>query len=127
MAKKHSAATDGQTEAAASGDVSFEDATAELGRIVTRLESGQESLEQSLASFERGMALLRTCHQKLDAAAQKIEIVTRQTADGLVLTESFSAEATHPTPATSTARSRRPAAKAESSPETDGDDSRGLF
>ena len=58
-------------------EVTLEAAMTELSQIVTNLESGQESLDESLAQFERGMSLLRICHRKLDAAAQRIELVTQ--------------------------------------------------
>lgn len=76
--------------------VPLEQAMAELAEIASRLESGQESLDQSLARFERGMQLLRTCHQQLDQAAQRIEIVTRIGAAGVPETEPFDARATFP-------------------------------
>lgn len=73
---------------------SLEDAMTELGQIVSSLESGQATLDESLAKFERGMSLLRVCHQKLDAAAQRIEIVTQLDSDGTVETEDFDATST---------------------------------
>ena len=74
--------------------MSIEEAMEELQDIVTELESGQESLEASLTSFERGMTLLRSCHERLDAAAQRIEIVTGAAEDGTVRTEVFDTTAT---------------------------------
>ena len=73
---------------------SLEDAMTELGQIVSSLEGGQASLDESLAQFERGMSLLRVCHQKLDAAAQRIEIVTQLDSDGTFETEDFDATST---------------------------------
>ncbi|MFN9718375.1 MAG: exodeoxyribonuclease VII small subunit [Planctomycetota bacterium] len=78
----------------AESDPSLEEAMAELGRIVSSLESGQTSLDDSLAQFERGMRLLRVCHRKLDAAAQRIEIVTHLSPDGPIETEEFDATST---------------------------------
>lgn len=66
----------------------------ELGQIVASLENGQATLDESLAQFERGMSLLRTCHQKLDAAAQRIELVTQLDSEGPVETEEFDATST---------------------------------
>ena len=66
----------------------------ELAQIVLRLESGQATLDESLSQFERGMSLLRTCHRKLDAAAQRIELVTQLSADGEVITEEFDSMST---------------------------------
>ena len=54
-------------------EVSFEDARRELEQIVGRLESGQASLEEAVALWERGELLYRTCVGKLDAAQGKIE------------------------------------------------------
>ncbi len=41
------------------------------------LEQGELSLEQSLAQFERGIALTRRCQQALQAAEQKVEQLVR--------------------------------------------------
>ena len=51
----------------------FEQARTELERIVAQLESGQASLEDALALWERGEELYRLCLGKLDAAEGKIE------------------------------------------------------
>ena len=77
MAKKKAQNPTSSSSAESSDAESIEDAMTELAEIVVRLETGQESLDDSLQQFERGMALLRLCHQKLDFAAQRIEIVTR--------------------------------------------------
>lgn len=66
-----------------------EDAMEELVQIVALLESGQSPLDESLKKFERGMVLLRHCHNILDAAAGKIELVTRLDAEGAVQTTEF--------------------------------------
>jgi exodeoxyribonuclease VII small subunit len=54
---------------------SFEAALQELERIVQAMESGDAPLEESLASYERGMALLKTCQERLAAAEQKIRLL----------------------------------------------------
>jgi exodeoxyribonuclease VII small subunit len=59
----------------------FEDALAELEALVERMESGELSLEESLGSFERGIALTRACQQALQQAEQKVEILTRKDPD----------------------------------------------
>jgi len=76
--------------------IPLEAAMSELSEIAARLESGQESLDQSLARFERGMQLLRICHQQLDHAAQRIEMVTRVGASGAPETQPFDGRATFP-------------------------------
>lgn len=58
---------------------SFEDHLAELEALVDTLERGDLSLEQSLAAFERGVLLTRTCQKSLDAAEQKVRILTSAT------------------------------------------------
>lgn len=49
-------------------ELSFEAGYAELERVVARLQEGGLTLEESLALFERGMALARRCQQQLDQA-----------------------------------------------------------
>jgi exodeoxyribonuclease VII small subunit len=89
MAKRRS-----QPEINDGGEIALEPAMAELAQIVSRLESGQETLDESLAQFERGMALLRVCHRKLDAAAQRIELVTKLSATDDVETVDFDGTST---------------------------------
>ena len=60
---------------------SFEEAMQELEALVERMEGGEMTLEESLAAFERGIALTRICQQSLQAAEQKVEILTQNTAD----------------------------------------------
>ncbi len=62
-------------------DRTFEEALTELENKVRKLEGGELSLEDSLALFEEGIALTRECHEKLDAADQKLVELTR-TSDG---------------------------------------------
>jgi exodeoxyribonuclease VII small subunit len=50
----------------------------ELSEIVKQMESGPINLENSLALFERGIALTRQCQHTLKAVEQKIEILTRE-------------------------------------------------
>lgn len=60
---------------------SFEQSLSELEALVERMESGELSLEDSLSAFERGIALTRSCQQALQAAEQKVEILTARTPD----------------------------------------------
>ena len=53
--------------------MSFEQALAELERIVTQLESGQAPLEQSIELYERGAKLKAHCETRLDAARLRVE------------------------------------------------------
>jgi exodeoxyribonuclease VII small subunit len=61
--------------------LAFEEALAELESIVDTLEKGDLTLEQSLAAFERGVKLTRTCQKALDKAEQKVRILTEKSVD----------------------------------------------
>lgn len=54
----------------------FEDALAELEKIVANMESGQLPLEESLAAYKRGTELLKLCQQKIQDAEQQVRILT---------------------------------------------------
>ena len=56
-----------------SDDPPYEQARAELREIVGKLESGGQSLEESLALWERGEQLADVCTRWLDGAAQKLD------------------------------------------------------
>lgn len=56
----------------------FESALAELESIVETLEDGQLPLEQSLERFERGIALSRFCHGRLEDAERRVELLTER-------------------------------------------------
>lgn len=64
------------SEAADPSPLSFEQALTELEGLVDTLERGELSLEDSLAAFERGIQLTRTCQHVLDAAEQRVRILT---------------------------------------------------
>ena len=53
----------------------------ELEALVTRLESGDLSLEQALKEFERGVKLTRQCQSALAEAEQKVEILLKKSDD----------------------------------------------
>ena len=53
----------------------FESALAELENIVTRMEGGQLSLEQSLTAYKRGAELLRFCQAQLADAQQQVKVL----------------------------------------------------
>ena len=69
MAKKKSAIPD------------FEAALAALETLVEKMESGEQSLEDALASFQQGIELTRTCQRGLKEAEQKVEKLIKQTVD----------------------------------------------
>ena len=55
----------------------FEDALEDLEKVVERLESGELSLEDSLAAFEEGIGLVKFCNQKLTEVEKKIELLVK--------------------------------------------------
>lgn len=56
--------------------IDFEKALTELETLVERMEHGDQPLETSLKEFERGIRLVRDCQQALNAAEQKIRVLT---------------------------------------------------
>jgi exodeoxyribonuclease VII small subunit len=63
----------------------FEDGLSELEGIVQRLEKGELPLEDSLAAFERGVALVRTLSQRLAEVEQRVEVLLKSDAGKLLL------------------------------------------
>lgn len=55
--------------------LSFEAAVAELEQVVADMESGKLSLEESLASYQRGAELLAHCRSRLDDAQQQVRVL----------------------------------------------------
>ena len=54
---------------------SYEAALEELEQLVVRIESGQMPLEQMLAGYQRGAALLSFCRSRLDAVQEQIKVL----------------------------------------------------
>ena len=55
--------------------LNFEEALAEIDSIVSKLESGELSLDDSLQYFQRGMELINFCSTKLEGAEKKLKII----------------------------------------------------
>ena len=53
--------------------LSFEQALAELEKIVSQLESGQAPLEDSIRHYERGALLKAHCEARLETARLRVE------------------------------------------------------
>lgn len=73
--------TDATTDPSALPDpatLPFERALEELERIVSSLERGDVPLDDTLARFERGMALARRCEARLDEAEHKVAVLVRR-------------------------------------------------
>lgn len=56
----------------------FEQAFAELESIVAQMESGQMSLEASLAAYKRGNLLLQFCQKSLAEVEQQVQILNER-------------------------------------------------
>jgi exodeoxyribonuclease VII small subunit len=73
----------------------FEAAMRDLEELVERLEHGDLPLEESLAAFERGVMLTRSCQAALKEAEQKVEILLKKAGESRV--EDFNADETKAT------------------------------
>ena len=54
----------------------FEQSLEELEQLVQKMETGELSLEQSLAAYERGVGLYRQCQQALEQAELRVRLLT---------------------------------------------------
>ena len=61
---------------AAKKKLDFEGSMLRLEEIVALLERGDAPLEQAMSLFEEGAKLLRECTKQLDAAEQKVSLLT---------------------------------------------------
>lgn len=59
--------------------LSYEQARDELASIVSTLEAGSGTLDESMALWERGEALAKRCEALLDGAQQAIKAATEET------------------------------------------------
>ena len=57
--------------------------------MVDSLESSQLGLSESLALYQKGVGCLKVCHQELEKAERKIELLTGVGDDGEPETEDF--------------------------------------
>lgn len=61
----------------AAAELSFEQALRQLEERVQKLESGDLPLDDALRLFEEGVSLVRQCHERLDAADARIQVLSR--------------------------------------------------
>ena len=59
---------------------SFEGAMERLETLVEQMENARLPLEELIRSYEEGIRLVRVCNERLSAAEQRIEIITRDAA-----------------------------------------------
>lgn len=85
MAKKSSSRRTKETKPTEAFD--FEASLSEVEQIVTKLESGELGLTESLESYESGIKQLKRCHSMLDAAEQRVSMLSGFDADGNPVTQ----------------------------------------
>ena len=71
-----------------SSNTKFESALEDLELLVEQLETGELSLEDSLAAFEKGVGLVKFCNQKLSEVEKKIELLVKDK-DGKLQLKAF--------------------------------------
>ena len=59
----------------------FEQALENLEELVTSMEEGDLSLEESLQAFEKGIKLTRECQSALKNAEQKVQVLLNENGD----------------------------------------------
>lgn len=102
---------------------SFEVALAELGDLVSRLESGSLGLSDSITAYERGVALLRRLHEELAVAEVKVGTLVRIDEQGRPVLAP--AETPQPDDASQAAPPRSPGRKQRTRPLPGMDDAGG--
>ncbi|MFD2796906.1 exodeoxyribonuclease VII small subunit [Promicromonospora vindobonensis] len=75
------AGTDPAKDAPDVATLSYEQARDELVQVVSRLETGGEPLEASLALWERGEALATRCQEWLDGARERLAAAQSRSAE----------------------------------------------
>ena len=58
-------------------EIKFEEALKKLEKIVSDLEEGNMSLDDSLAKYEEGIKLSKICSRQLEAAKSKVELLMK--------------------------------------------------
>ena len=69
--------------------LSFDDAFAELGQVVAALEAGNQSLEETVAAYERAVALQGRCERLLAAAELRVSQLMARADGSLVVTDAL--------------------------------------
>jgi exodeoxyribonuclease VII small subunit len=65
-----------KSDPAASPVANFERSLDELERLVQKMEQGEQSLDESLAAYERGVALYRQCQTALEQAELRVKLLS---------------------------------------------------
>lgn len=75
-------ANQGSASPAPGTPASFESMIESLEQIIERIEGGEVGLEQSIAEYEKGMALIKRCREVLTKAEQRVEELGREGREG---------------------------------------------
>jgi len=75
--------------ASESPPLKFEVALTELDRVLRELEDGTTTLEDALARYERGIALVKQCYEQLRSAEVRIRELTGIGDDGKPILQGF--------------------------------------
>ncbi|HEY4751718.1 MAG TPA: exodeoxyribonuclease VII small subunit [Candidatus Limnocylindrales bacterium] len=67
--------------------LAFDDAFAELGRVVATLEVGNQTLEETIAGYERAVALQGRCERLLAAAELRVSQLMARADGSLAVTD----------------------------------------
>jgi len=67
--------TPAEAAAEPSSIAQFEQSLDELEQLVAKMEGGELSLDESLRSFERGIALFRNCQNALEQAELRVKLL----------------------------------------------------
>ena len=86
MARKKASAS-GKGAKSTADAVDFEASLAKVQQIVAKLEGGELGLTESLEQYEAGIKELKRCHAILEAAEQKVSLLSGFDADGNPITE----------------------------------------
>lgn len=108
---------------------SFEDAMERLESIVSAMEGERMPLEEMVQSYAEGARLLKQCRQRIEAARQRVELITADlegTGKAVlsVFDESSAEAAAEPAPKPRTGNARRTPAKPASDDDAGDDDIR---
>ena len=71
-------------------NIKFETALTELESVIAKLEDSNTPLDEALKLYEKGIALVRICNERLESAEQKIRIL--QSKDGQIVETNFVGE-----------------------------------
>lgn len=66
--------------------LTFEQALAKLEEIVSQIEEGKVSLEESIEKYAQGQDLIKLCRGKIDAAEKRIQILSKAEGETLAVT-----------------------------------------